>query len=191
MLVLNILKVVTYTISLCTYLEVYTNLQIFLMFLLTHTYIGMRATYLEKENAILRTQVATLREERNSLQSLLLRRQLHQKQRAMINLVVEQQQKQYLELIKHQQKSALEFEKSREIDKNIATEINDDSHTISSKNDDDVEIVDLRLNNNSSQNDIITSTKSEDENSSNKNPTEEVDNNIIISSSNIANNVEG
>ena len=56
------------------------------MFLLTHTYIGMRATYLEKENAILRTQVATLREERNSLQSLLLRRQLHQKQRAMINL---------------------------------------------------------------------------------------------------------
>ena len=63
----------------------------------------MRASYLEKENAILRTQVSTLREERNSLQSLLLRRQLHQKQRAMLNLVVEQQQKNYLELMKQQQ----------------------------------------------------------------------------------------
>ena len=185
MLVLNILKVVTYTISLCTYLEVYTNLQIFLMFLLTHTYIGMRATYLEKENAILRTQVATLREERNSLQSLLLRRQLHQKQRAMINLVVEQQQKQYLELIKHQQKSALEFEKSREIDNNIAAELNDDSHATSSNND-DIEVVDLRLN---SQNNI--STKSEEENSSNKNSTEN-DDDMLIPTTNIANiNVEG
>ena len=167
MLVLNILKVVTYTISLCTYLEVYTNLQIFLMFLLTHTYIGMRATYLEKENAILRTQVATLREERNSLQSLLLRRQLHQKQRAMINLVVEQQQKQYLELMKHQQKLSLD------VDNNIA-ELNDDSHATSSN--DDVEIVDLRLN---SQN----STKSE-ENSS-KNSTE--DDILIPSTTNIDN----
>ena len=168
MLVLNILKVVTYTISLCTYLEVYTNLQIFLMFLLTHTYIGMRATYLEKENAILRTQVATLREERNSLQSLLLRRQLHQKQRAMINLVVEQQQKQYLELMKHQQKLSLD------VDNNIAAELNDDSHATSSN--DDVEIVDLRLN---SQN----STKSE-ENSS-KNSTE--DDILIPSTTNIDN----
>ena len=144
----------------------------------------MRATYLEKENAILRTQVATLREERNSLQSLLLRRQLHQKQRAMINLVVEQQQKQYLELIKHQQKS-LEFEKSREIDNNIAAELNDDSHATSSNNDEDIEIVDLRLN---SQNNI--STKSEEENSSNKNSTENDD--MLIPTTNIAsNNVEG
>ena len=146
-------------------------------------YLGMRATYLEKENAILRTQVATLREERNSLQSLLLRRQLHQKQRAMINLVVEQQQKQYLELIKHQQKS-LEFEKSREIDNNIAAELNDDSHATSSNND-DIEVVDLRLN---SQNNI--STKSEEENSSNKNSTENDD--MLIPTTNIAsNNVEG
>ena len=30
--------------------------------------ISMRASFLEKENAILRTQVTTLREERNSLQ---------------------------------------------------------------------------------------------------------------------------
>ena len=82
----------------------------------------MRASYLEKENAILRTQVSTLREERNSLQSLLLRRQLHQKQRAMINLVVEQQHKNYLEIMK-QQKVGEEEENERE----------------------DVEVVDLRL----------------------------------------------
>jgi hypothetical protein len=55
--------------------------------------IGMRASFLEKDNAILRSQVSTLREERNSLQGLILRRQLQQKQRAMINMVVEQQQK--------------------------------------------------------------------------------------------------
>ena len=82
----------------------------------------MRASYLEKENAILRTQVSTLREERNSLQSLLLRRQLHQKQRAMINLVVEQQHKNYLEIMK-QQKVGEEEQNERE----------------------DVEVVDLRL----------------------------------------------
>ena len=81
----------------------------------------MRASYLEKENAILRTQVSTLREERNSLQSLLLRRQLHQKQRAMINLVVEQQHKNYLEIMKQQKVG--EEENERE----------------------DVEVVDLRL----------------------------------------------
>ena len=88
----------------------------------------MRASYLEKENAILRTQVSTLREERNSLQSLLLRRQLHQKQRAMINLVVEQQHKNYLEIMK-QQKVGAEEENEQE----------------------DVEVVDLRLSTNTSQ----------------------------------------
>lgn len=34
--------------------------------------IAIRASFLEKENAILRAQVATLREEANSLRSLLL-----------------------------------------------------------------------------------------------------------------------
>ena len=94
---------------------------------------AMRASYLEKENAILRTQVSTLREERNSLQSLLLRRQLHQKQRAMINLVVEQQHKNYLEIMK-QQKVGKEEE-----------------------NEQDVEVVDLRLSTSTSQ----TSPKNE------------------------------
>ena len=94
----------------------------------------MRASYLEKENAILRTQVSTLREERNSLQSLLLRRQLHQKQRAMINLVVEQQHKNYLEIMK-QQKVGEEEENEQE----------------------DVEVVDLRLSTSTSQ----TSPKNE------------------------------
>ena len=75
----------------------------------------MRASYLEKENAILRTQVSTLREERNSLQSLLLRRQLHQKQRAMINLVVEQQHKNYLEIMK-QQKVGEEEESEQDVE---------------------------------------------------------------------------
>ena len=94
----------------------------------------MRASYLEKENAILRTQVSTLREERNSLQSLLLRRQLHQKQRAMINLVVEQQHKNYLEIMK-QQKVGEKEENEQE----------------------DVEVVDLRLSTSTSQ----TSPKNE------------------------------
>lgn len=64
--------------------------------------IALRATFLEKENANLRMHVLVLREERNSLQGLILRRQLHQKQKAMLSLVVEQQQKQMhlMELLK-------------------------------------------------------------------------------------------
>ena len=96
---------------------------------------AMRASYLEKENAILRTQVSTLREERNSLQSLLLRRQLHQKQRAMINLVVEQQHKNYLEIMKQQKVGVGEEENEQE----------------------DVQVVDLRLSTSTSQ----TSPKNE------------------------------
>ena len=87
----------------------------------------MRASYLEKENAILRTQVSTLREERNSLQSLLLRRQLHQKQRAMLNLVVEQQQKNYLELMKQQQQQQQQPQTDEIVDLRLNRQNKEDS----------------------------------------------------------------
>lgn len=70
--------------------------------------LASRATFLERENAIWRTHVVALQEERNSLQGLILRRQLQQKQKVLLTLVVEQQQKQiqFMEMLKMQKQNA-------------------------------------------------------------------------------------
>ena len=67
--------------------------------------IGVRAGFLEKENALLRAQLSNLREEKNSLQTLLvIRRQIFQQKQQQ----QQQQQQQQLQQ-QHQQQQQQQF----------------------------------------------------------------------------------
>ena len=102
--------------------------------------IASRATYLEKENALLRAQLSTIREEKNSLQAILfIRRRLlqrcHQQQQQQRPLIQGPEQVFGLLMLEQQQRLQREFRPKIEVvddddDVNVDIDVDDRRHQV-------------------------------------------------------------